>query len=121
LLLWERLQLRRVPTGRILEALEYFRGALKFMRRPFALLCCSIFGSTLIAPQTDVSKSAIRSGYSVIEFRHYTIEEGEREHFARRFESFFPGTIQQTGAIIAGESLGEPIDIHLDSLVSRHG
>jgi hypothetical protein len=39
----------------------------------------------------------------VIEFRRYTIKEGQREHFAKRFESYFPEAIQQTGAIVAGE------------------
>lgn len=43
--------------------------------------------------------------YEVIEFRRYTIKDGERERFASRFESFFPEAIQQTGAIVAGEFL----------------
>lgn len=73
------------------------------MRPSFAALFCLILGGTLMPAQTDPRKSAIRSDYSVIEFRRYTIKEGEREHFARRFESFFPEAIQQTGALIAGE------------------
>lgn len=41
--------------------------------------------------------------FQVIEFRRYTIKEGEREHFARYFESFFPEAFQQIGAIAFGQ------------------
>jgi len=43
--------------------------------------------------------------YPVIELRRYSIKEGERERFTKRFESYFPEAIQQTGAIVAGEFL----------------
>src|SRR6266403_6390523 len=41
--------------------------------------------------------------FHVIEFRRYTIKEGEREHFAAYFESYFPEAFQQLGAIAFGE------------------
>jgi hypothetical protein len=59
----------------------------------------------LLTSQIDSTKSPVRSGYPVIEFRRYTIKAGERDHFASRFENFFPEAIQQTGAIVAGEFL----------------
>jgi hypothetical protein len=40
--------------------------------------------------------------FQVFEFRRYMVKEGEREHFARYFESYFPEAFQQLGAIAAG-------------------
>lgn len=70
-----------------------------------SLLCCAIAASALAAQTAGMIQAPTRSDYSVVEFRRYTIKPGERERFARRFESFFPGAIQQTGAIVAGEFL----------------
>jgi hypothetical protein len=39
--------------------------------------------------------------FQVIEFRRYTIKEGEREHFAEYFD-YFPEAFQQMGAIVFG-------------------
>ena len=41
--------------------------------------------------------------FRVIEFRRYTIRDGEREHFAQYFESYFPEAFQQLGAIAVGQ------------------
>jgi NIPSNAP len=41
--------------------------------------------------------------FQVIEFRRYTIKEGEREHFAEYFESYFPEAFQQMRAIVFGQ------------------
>jgi hypothetical protein len=41
--------------------------------------------------------------FAVIELRRYTVQDGQRDHFARYFESYFPEAIQQSGAIVAGE------------------
>jgi hypothetical protein len=41
--------------------------------------------------------------FQVIEFRRYTVKEGEREHFAEYFESYFPEAFQQLGAIAFGQ------------------
>jgi hypothetical protein len=43
--------------------------------------------------------------FEVIEFRRYTIKEGEREHFAQYFQNYFPEAIQQLGAIVFGQFL----------------
>lgn len=43
--------------------------------------------------------------FQVIELRRYTIRDGQRENFARYFESWFPETFQQLGAIAFGEGL----------------
>ena len=75
------------------------------MLRSLCLLCCAIAATDLSAQTTGMNPAATRSDYSVIEFRRYTIKPGQRERFASRFESFFPGAIQQTGAIVAGEFL----------------
>src|SRR6266487_1330949 len=41
--------------------------------------------------------------FQVIEFRRYIVKEGEREHFAEYFESYFPEAFQQMGAIAFGQ------------------
>jgi len=41
--------------------------------------------------------------FQVVEFRRYTIKEGERDHFATYFESYFPEAFQQMGAIAFGQ------------------
>jgi hypothetical protein len=40
--------------------------------------------------------------FRVIELRRYTIKQGERVHFARYFETYFPDAFQQIGAIVFG-------------------
>jgi hypothetical protein len=41
--------------------------------------------------------------FPVVEFRRYAIKEGERENFARDFETFFPEAFEQIGAIAFGQ------------------
>ena len=41
--------------------------------------------------------------FRVIEFRRYTIKDGERENFARYFETFFPEAFQQLGSMVFGQ------------------
>jgi hypothetical protein len=59
------------------------------------------------ANQNTNSKSMDRvkhlTDFEVIEFRRYTIKEGETEHFAEYFESYFPEAFQQMGAILFGQ------------------
>lgn len=43
--------------------------------------------------------------FGVVEFRRYAIKDGEREHFAHYFESYFPEAFQQLGAIAFGQFL----------------
>src|SRR5689334_18246632 len=42
------------------------------------------------------------SDFQAIEFRRYTVKEGERVHFAQYFEAYFPEAFEQLGAIAAG-------------------
>jgi hypothetical protein len=51
-------------------------------------------------PSTE--PSAHLSDFQAVEFRRYTIKDGECEHFAKYFESYFPEAMEQTGAIAAG-------------------
>lgn len=44
-----------------------------------------------------------RGDFTVIEFRRYTIQDGERENFAKYFDAYFPEAMQQLGAIAAGQ------------------
>jgi hypothetical protein len=41
--------------------------------------------------------------FQVVEFRRYTVKEGEREHFGEYFESYFPEAFEQMGAIVFGQ------------------
>src|SRR5437763_7217431 len=43
------------------------------------------------------------SNFQVIEFRRYTIKEGQRENFIRYFETYFPEAFQQLGALALGQ------------------
>ena len=74
------------------------------MNRLIVTLFC-VFSQLRFSGHKDLTKEATRSDYAVTEFRRYTIKQGEPKHFVRRFESFFPEVIQQTGVIIAGEFL----------------
>src|SRR5215470_4979571 len=40
--------------------------------------------------------------FRAIELRRYTIKQGERVHFAKYFESYFPEAFQQLGAMVFG-------------------
>lgn len=46
-----------------------------------------------------------REGFQVVELRRYIMKEGERDHFVRTFESWFPEAFQQLGAIAFGQFL----------------
>ena len=71
-------------------------------------------GATSLAAQapnaTPATKRATTSAttlqdFQVIEFRRYSIKDGERQHFVARFESYFPEAIQQLGGIVFGDFL----------------
>jgi hypothetical protein len=67
------------------------------------LLCVvSVAGAqTPSSPAMDRVKHL--KDFSVIEFRRYVVKEGEREHFGKYFESYFPEAFQQMGAIVFGQ------------------
>jgi len=58
-----------------------------------------------VATANVVKKSSLLADFQVIEFRRYTIRDGEREHFAQYFESYFLEAFQQLGAIAIGQFL----------------
>ena len=58
--------------------------------------------STQSSAKASTEPSAHLSDFQLVEFRRYTIKEGEREHLAKYFESYFPEAMEQTGAIVAG-------------------
>ena len=62
---------------------------------------------TLSAAQAEENKVMDQvkhlKDFQVIEFRRYTVKEGEREHFGQYFESYFPEAFEQLGAIAFGQ------------------
>ena len=53
--------------------------------------------------QSSIEPSAHLSDFQAVEFRRYTIKEGEREHFAQYFDTYFPEALQELGTIVAGD------------------
>jgi hypothetical protein len=43
------------------------------------------------------------SSFQVVEFRRYTIREGQRENFIKYFEAYFPEAFEQLGALVLGQ------------------
>jgi hypothetical protein len=41
--------------------------------------------------------------FQVIEFRRYTVASGERDHFTRYFDAYFPEAFEQLGAMVFGQ------------------
>jgi hypothetical protein len=80
--------------------------------RFFAALLFAAAVCNLMAPQTGetirsnaIDPAANLNDFKVIEFRRYTIKPGGRENFTKYFETYFPGAIEQVGAIVAGSFL----------------
>ena len=70
------------------------------------LMFCVVMGAWIsVGAPADSADAIPCKEYTVIELRRYTIKEGQRGSFGKRFKSFFPEAIQQTGAIVAGEFL----------------
>jgi len=69
-----------------------------------AVAACILIIAQSVHPTANASAepSAHLKDFHVIEFRRYTIKEGERKHFAQYFEGFFPEAFQQLGAIAVG-------------------
>src|SRR5215475_16051993 len=73
---------------------------------PILLIAVSvaIFAETTRNKETEaMDRTKHLTDFQVIEFRRYTIKDGEREHFAEYFESYFPEAFQQMGAIVFGQ------------------
>lgn len=96
----------------ILGLMRQYRTRKRQMRFLIGLLSviafCSVTPVTTVAhpvqstARTSPEPSAYLGDFRVFEFRRYAIKEGEREHFAKYFEAYFPGAIEQAGAIVAG-------------------
>ena len=74
------------------------------------LTIASIVTLTSIAPAqaphpAPTDNVASLGDFPVIEFRRYSIKDGERVRFARYFESYFPEAFEQLGSIAAGSFL----------------
>src|SRR5580658_1141708 len=50
--------------------------------------------------QSSIEPSAHLSDFQAVEFRRYTIKQGEREHFAQYFDTYFPEALQELGTIV---------------------
>jgi hypothetical protein len=62
-----------------------------------AVLTSSAQNPTPAPPRT------LPTNFQVIEFRRYTVVEGQREKFTKYFEAYFPEAFQQLGAIAFGD------------------
>jgi hypothetical protein len=67
------------------------------------VLFLTILIPTIAVTKTQTSENQLT--FPIIEFRRYTIKEGERENFGHYFESYFPEAFQQLGAIAFGQFL----------------
>ncbi len=69
-----------------------------------AVAACKLMVAQSSQPAAEAltEPSTHLNDFQAIEFRRYTIKEGEREHFAQYFESYFPEAFEQLGAIAAG-------------------
>jgi hypothetical protein len=54
-----------------------------------------------------MKSSSLLTDFQVVEFRRYTIRDGEREHFGQYFESYFPEAFQQLEAVAVGQMPGK--------------
>lgn len=72
------------------------------------ILLLTVSATTLAQTSQNTGNNAMDrvkhlKDFQVIEFRRYTVKEGERERFAEYFESYFPEAFQQMGAIVFGQ------------------
>ncbi|MGA7919891.1 MAG: hypothetical protein WCA38_09470 [Candidatus Acidiferrales bacterium] len=65
-------------------------------------ICNLMAVQSVKSAKASTGPSARLNDFQVVEFRRYTIKEGEREHFAQYFDTYFPEAFQQVGAIAAG-------------------
>jgi hypothetical protein len=75
---------------------------LAFLAGAVALIAAA---QTSTPPSAPMKNLAHLTNFNVIELRRYPIKDGERDNFARYFESYFPEAFQQQGAIIFGQFL----------------
>ena len=67
------------------------------------LLATGVSMSQSQPTSTPKPANTLPHDFQVIEFRRYTVRDGEREHFTAYFEAYFPEAFQQLGAIAFGD------------------
>jgi hypothetical protein len=82
--------------------------ALRLLGKVLVVIVVSV--SALAQNDASSDVNALQSiahlkDFPVVEFRRYTIKEGEREHFAQYFDTYFPEAIEQAGSLVFGEFL----------------
>jgi hypothetical protein len=73
-----------------------------------------------VSAATIVKSSSLLTDFHVVEYRLYTIRDGEREHFAQYFENYFPEAFQQLGAVAVGQFLERGNDSRFTWLRAFH-
>lgn len=58
--------------------------------------------SDKVAQPLTIEHNPRLNDFQVLEFRRYTVKDGERQHFAQYFDAYFPEAFQQLGAIAVG-------------------
>lgn len=90
------------------------------------LACMSCISTSVIAGDSQDSGSLSMDtvkhlgDFQAIEFRRYVTTEGERDHFAAYFESFFPEAFEQLGAIAFGSFYERGTTTHFTWLRGFH-
>jgi hypothetical protein len=75
------------------------------------ILCLMAVGNLTSGQADQITGQALMEhnprlrDFQVIEFRRYTIKEGQRRPFSQYFDSYFPEAFQQLGTIVAGSLL----------------
>jgi hypothetical protein len=72
------------------------------MAAVLAVLAAGAVAQKSAAPPTGTEQLG---NFPVVEFRRYTINPGEREHFAEYFDTYFPEAFEQLGALAVGSFL----------------
>ncbi len=87
-----------------------------------ATIGLSLLAVRAMTAQTGSSIEQVRhlKDFPVVEFRRYTIKDGERKHFAEYFESYFPESFEQLGAIAFGQFLERDDASHFTWLRGFH-
>ena len=70
-----------------------------------AALAMSACGAAWCQSEQQAAMESIRhlNEFQVVELRRYVVKAGEREHFVRYFDTYFPEAFEQLGAIVFGE------------------
>ncbi len=73
------------------------------------VLSCVALSTPVWAHDESVNRSAAMESvkhlqdYQVIEFRRYVTKDGERAHFVKYFDAYFPEALEQLGAMVFGQ------------------